>query len=76
MVLQSLLQVTTLDGVDHIGNPSSLAEDSTMDVPGLEDFLEFLISSDASVNGELVNYFYDNCLFSQDPQIFICVFLL
>ncbi|XP_058608321.1 leucine-rich repeat and coiled-coil domain-containing protein 1 [Onychostoma macrolepis] len=53
MVLQSLHQVTTLDGVDRIGNPSSLAEDSPMDVPGLEDFLEFLISSDASVNGEL-----------------------
>uniref|UniRef100_A0A671L361 Leucine-rich repeat and coiled-coil domain-containing protein 1 n=1 Tax=Sinocyclocheilus anshuiensis TaxID=1608454 RepID=A0A671L361_9TELE len=53
MVLQSLHQVTTLDGVDRIGNPSPLAEDSPMDVPGLEDFLEFLISSDTSVNEEL-----------------------
>ncbi|KAK2900884.1 hypothetical protein Q8A67_008999 [Cirrhinus molitorella] len=53
MVLQSLHQVTTLDGVDRLGNASPLAEDSPMDVPGLEDFLEFLISSDASVNGEL-----------------------
>ncbi|XP_052405306.1 leucine-rich repeat and coiled-coil domain-containing protein 1 [Carassius gibelio] len=53
MVLQSLHQVTTLDGVDRIGNSSPLAEDSPMDVPGLEDFLEFLISSDASVNEEL-----------------------
>uniref|UniRef100_A0A672PZJ8 Leucine rich repeat and coiled-coil centrosomal protein 1 n=1 Tax=Sinocyclocheilus grahami TaxID=75366 RepID=A0A672PZJ8_SINGR len=59
MVLQSLHQVTTLDGVDRIGNPSPLAEDSPMDVPGLEDFLEFLISSDTSVNEELVNCFYD-----------------
>uniref|UniRef100_A0A673L4T5 Leucine-rich repeat and coiled-coil domain-containing protein 1 n=1 Tax=Sinocyclocheilus rhinocerous TaxID=307959 RepID=A0A673L4T5_9TELE len=53
MVLQSLHQVTTLDGVDRLGNASPLAEDSPMDVPGLEDFLEFLISSDASINGEL-----------------------
>ncbi|RXN05787.1 leucine-rich repeat and coiled-coil domain-containing 1-like protein [Labeo rohita] len=53
MVLQFLHQVTTLDGVDRLGNASPLAEDSPMDIPGLEDFLEFLISSDASVNGEL-----------------------
>lgn len=57
MVLQFLHQVTTLDGVDRLGNASPLAEDSPMDIPGLEDFLEFLISSDASVNGELVNCF-------------------
>jgi len=55
MVLQSLHQVTTLDGVDRLGNTAPLAEDSPMDVPGLEDFLEFLISSDTSVKGELVN---------------------
>uniref|UniRef100_A0A672N9J1 Leucine-rich repeat and coiled-coil domain-containing protein 1 n=1 Tax=Sinocyclocheilus grahami TaxID=75366 RepID=A0A672N9J1_SINGR len=53
MVLQSLHQITTLDGVDRLGNASALAEDSPMVVPGLEDFLEFLISSDASINGEL-----------------------
>lgn len=53
MVLQCLHQVTTLDGVDRMGNTCPLAEDSPMDVPGLEDFLEFLISSDTSVNGEL-----------------------
>lgn len=58
MVLQSLHQVTTLDGADRLGNASHLAEDSPMDVPGLEDFLEFLIS-DASVDGEVVNHFYD-----------------
>ncbi len=71
MVLQSLHQVTTLDGVDRIGNPSSLAEDSPMDVPGLEDFLEFLISSDASVNGELVKYLYDTVIFSRSKDIYL-----
>ncbi|KAA0719624.1 Leucine-rich repeat and coiled-coil domain-containing protein 1 [Triplophysa tibetana] len=50
MVLQSLHQVTKLDGVDRLGNTSLSAEESPMDVPGLEDFLEFLISSDTSVN--------------------------
>lgn len=49
-VLQSLHQVTTLDGADRLGNALHSAEESPMDVPGLEDFLEFLISSDASVN--------------------------
>ncbi|XP_065132585.1 leucine-rich repeat and coiled-coil domain-containing protein 1 [Paramisgurnus dabryanus] len=53
MVLQSLSRITALDGVDRLGNTSPLAEDSPMDVPGLEDFLEFLISSDASVTGDL-----------------------
>ncbi|XP_051990262.1 leucine-rich repeat and coiled-coil domain-containing protein 1 isoform X2 [Xyrauchen texanus] len=53
IVLKSLHQVTTLDGVDRLGNAFALAEDSPMDVPGLEDFLEFLISSDISANEEL-----------------------
>lgn len=57
MVLQSLHQVTTLDGVDRLGNASHSAEESPMDVPGLEDFLEFLISSDTSVNEGPVSTF-------------------
>ncbi|TRY97668.1 hypothetical protein DNTS_035479 [Danionella cerebrum] len=54
VVLQSLHQLTVLDGVDRLGKPCSSAKDSPLDVPCLEDFLEFLISSDTSVNGELV----------------------
>ncbi|XP_030629166.1 leucine-rich repeat and coiled-coil domain-containing protein 1 [Chanos chanos] len=47
IVLQSLKQITTLDGVGRLGNPVPSEEDDPVDVPGLEDFLEFLVSSDA-----------------------------
>ncbi|XP_076828286.1 leucine-rich repeat and coiled-coil domain-containing protein 1 [Brachyhypopomus gauderio] len=50
MVLQSLHQVSTLDGDDRQGNPSNSGNESLMDVPGLEDFLEFLISTGTSVS--------------------------
>ncbi|XP_062381725.1 leucine-rich repeat and coiled-coil domain-containing protein 1 [Sardina pilchardus] len=45
-VLESLPQVFTLDGVDRFGNPG---EDSPTDIPGLEDFLQYLIHTDADV---------------------------
>ncbi|XP_060730038.1 leucine-rich repeat and coiled-coil domain-containing protein 1 isoform X2 [Tachysurus vachellii] len=49
MVLQPLQQISTLDGEDRLGNPTSPKDDSPMDIPGLEDFVEFLISTDTSV---------------------------
>ncbi|KAI4872481.1 hypothetical protein NFI96_017472 [Prochilodus magdalenae] len=52
MILQSLPQVRTLDGEDRLGNSPPSGDESPLDVPGLEDFLEFLVS-DASVNAEL-----------------------
>ncbi|XP_036375424.1 leucine-rich repeat and coiled-coil domain-containing protein 1 [Megalops cyprinoides] len=55
MVLQSLPQLTALDGIDRLGNHVPLLEDSPVDVPGLEDFVEFLLSSDTSVNAEKPN---------------------
>ncbi|KAG5841864.1 hypothetical protein ANANG_G00171560 [Anguilla anguilla] len=55
MVLQSLPQVTALDGVDRLGNAVPLMDDCPVDVPGLEDFVEFLLSSDASVSAEKPN---------------------
>ncbi|KAG5285397.1 hypothetical protein AALO_G00002920 [Alosa alosa] len=45
-VLESLPQVFTLDGVDRFGNPG---EDSPTDIPGLEDFLQYLLHTDADV---------------------------
>ncbi|GAA6108442.1 leucine-rich repeat and coiled-coil domain-containing protein 1 isoform X2 [Tachysurus ichikawai] len=54
MVLQPLQQISTLDGEDSLGNPTSPKDDSLMDIPGLEDFVEFLISTDTSVNVEPV----------------------
>ncbi|XP_041697721.1 leucine-rich repeat and coiled-coil domain-containing protein 1 isoform X1 [Coregonus clupeaformis] len=50
MVLQSLPQVSSLDGVDRLGNPVPLGEDSPVDIPGLEDYVDFLLSSDTSAN--------------------------
>ncbi|XP_047674679.1 leucine-rich repeat and coiled-coil domain-containing protein 1 isoform X3 [Tachysurus fulvidraco] len=49
MVLQPLQQISTLDGEDRLGNPTSPKDDSPLDIPGLEDFVEFLISTDTSV---------------------------
>ncbi|XP_036841612.1 leucine-rich repeat and coiled-coil domain-containing protein 1 isoform X3 [Oncorhynchus mykiss] len=50
LVLQSLPQVSSLDGVDRLGNPAPLGEDSPIDIPGLENYVDFLLSSDTSAN--------------------------
>lgn len=70
MVLQPLQQISTLDGEDSLGNPTSPKDDSLMDIPGLEDFVEFLISTDTSVNVEPVNVFF---LLSKSPRMFFNV---
>uniref|UniRef100_A0A674ANY8 Leucine-rich repeat and coiled-coil domain-containing protein 1 n=1 Tax=Salmo trutta TaxID=8032 RepID=A0A674ANY8_SALTR len=62
MVLQSLPQVSSLDGVDRLGNPAPLGEDSPIDIPGLEDYVDFLLSSDTSAN-ELVNMNHNQIIF-------------
>lgn len=54
MVLQPLQQISTLDGEDRSGKPTPSRDESPMDIPGLEDFLEFLISTDTSVDVEPV----------------------
>ncbi|XP_027025243.2 leucine-rich repeat and coiled-coil domain-containing protein 1 isoform X1 [Tachysurus fulvidraco] len=59
MVLQPLQQISTLDGEDRLGNPTSPKDDSPLDIPGLEDFVEFLISTDTSVNVEPVKVLSD-----------------
>ncbi|XP_029970934.1 leucine-rich repeat and coiled-coil domain-containing protein 1 [Salarias fasciatus] len=48
-VLQSLPQISVLDGVDRLGNPSGLS--SLCDFPGLEDYVDLLLSSDNSHSG-------------------------
>uniref|UniRef100_A0A8B9GRR7 Leucine-rich repeat and coiled-coil domain-containing protein 1 n=1 Tax=Astyanax mexicanus TaxID=7994 RepID=A0A8B9GRR7_ASTMX len=53
MVLQSLQQISTLDGEDRLGNWVPSGDESPLDVPGLEDFVEFLISADNNVNTEM-----------------------
>ncbi|KAM3838221.1 leucine-rich repeat and coiled-coil domain-containing protein 1 [Diretmus argenteus] len=53
IVMQSLPQISILDGLDQLGNPAPLAKDSPGEVPGLEDYVDYLLSSDASAT-ELV----------------------
>nr|XP_020447014.1 leucine-rich repeat and coiled-coil domain-containing protein 1 [Monopterus albus]XP_020447015.1 leucine-rich repeat and coiled-coil domain-containing protein 1 [Monopterus albus] len=48
IVMQSLPQISVLDGVDRLGNRSHIGLDSPLDIPGLEDYVDLLLSSDAS----------------------------
>ncbi|KAJ3595173.1 hypothetical protein NHX12_004477, partial [Muraenolepis orangiensis] len=49
-VMQSLPQICVLDGVDRLGNAASVGEDSPGDIPGLEDYVDYLFSSETSGN--------------------------
>ncbi|XP_068605195.1 leucine-rich repeat and coiled-coil domain-containing protein 1 [Brachionichthys hirsutus] len=48
-VLQCLPQISVLDGLDKLGKPSH-GEENPCDVPGLEDYVDLLFSSDISHN--------------------------
>ncbi|XP_066579392.1 leucine-rich repeat and coiled-coil domain-containing protein 1 [Amia ocellicauda] len=50
ILFQSLPQLMVLDGFNCEGQPVVSDKDSPNDVPGLEDFAEYLISSDTTVN--------------------------
>ncbi|XP_062337563.1 leucine-rich repeat and coiled-coil domain-containing protein 1 [Osmerus eperlanus] len=55
MVFQALPQISSLDRVDRLGNHASLGEDCPIDIPGLDDYVEFLLSSDTSANDLRIN---------------------
>ncbi|XP_053294375.1 leucine-rich repeat and coiled-coil domain-containing protein 1 isoform X3 [Pleuronectes platessa] len=48
--MQSLPQISVLDGKDLQGNPVDLGPGSVCDIPGLEDYSDLLLSSDTSHN--------------------------
>ncbi|XP_028988510.1 leucine-rich repeat and coiled-coil domain-containing protein 1 [Betta splendens] len=48
IVMQSLPQISVLNGLDRLGNPSHVGLGSPCDIPGLEDYVDLLLSSDAS----------------------------
>uniref|UniRef100_A0A4W6E6Y7 Leucine-rich repeat and coiled-coil domain-containing protein 1 n=1 Tax=Lates calcarifer TaxID=8187 RepID=A0A4W6E6Y7_LATCA len=50
IVMQSLPQISVLDGMDRLGNPSHRGLGSPCNIPGLEDYLDLLLSSDTSHN--------------------------
>lgn len=57
IVMQSLPQISALDDLDRLGNPSHQGLVSPCDVPGLEDFVDLLLSSDTS-HTEVVLFIY------------------
>ncbi|XP_034039212.1 leucine-rich repeat and coiled-coil domain-containing protein 1 [Thalassophryne amazonica] len=50
VVMQSLQQISVLDGLNRLGNPSPAGINSPCDIPGLEYYVDLLLSSDASAN--------------------------
>ncbi|XP_053739191.1 leucine-rich repeat and coiled-coil domain-containing protein 1 isoform X2 [Synchiropus splendidus] len=50
MIFQSLPQISYLDGLDQQGSPLHTDADSPCDVPGLENYMDLLLSSDTSLN--------------------------
>lgn len=55
--MQSLPQISALDELDRLGNPSHQGLVSPCDVPGLDDFVDLLLSSDTS-HTEVVLFIY------------------
>ncbi|XP_018614278.1 leucine-rich repeat and coiled-coil domain-containing protein 1 [Scleropages formosus] len=53
IILQSLPQLSALDGMDRHGNRVYSSDENALDILGLEDFADFLLS-DVSVNNEKV----------------------
>ncbi|XP_013873768.1 leucine-rich repeat and coiled-coil domain-containing protein 1 isoform X2 [Austrofundulus limnaeus] len=50
VIMETLPQISVLDGLDRLRQPSSPGLSSLCDIPGLEDYKDFLISSDTSHN--------------------------
>ncbi|XP_078073173.1 leucine-rich repeat and coiled-coil domain-containing protein 1 [Mustelus asterias] len=52
ILLQSLIHLTALDELKRSGESIHSSEGCPLDLPGLEDYLEYLVSSDSSLNVE------------------------
>lgn len=57
IILQSVNHLTVLDGINQSGESLRGSEGAPLDIPGLEDFIEYLVLSDSSVNIEKVCFF-------------------
>uniref|UniRef100_A0A8C7X3F4 Leucine-rich repeat and coiled-coil domain-containing protein 1 n=1 Tax=Oryzias sinensis TaxID=183150 RepID=A0A8C7X3F4_9TELE len=53
-VMESLPQIFVLDGLDRLRHPSSPGLSSICDIPGLEDYMDFLLSSDTSLHEKVL----------------------
>lgn len=56
VIMETLPQISVLDGLDRLRQPSSPGLSSLCDIPGLEDYKDFLISSDTSHNEVVILY--------------------
>lgn len=52
--MQSLPQISVLDGVNRLGSQSLPGLVSPCDIPGLEDYVDLLLSSDTSRNEAVI----------------------
>lgn len=57
LIMQTLPQISVLDGLDRFGNPSYPNLVSPCDIPGLEDYVDLLQSSDTSRNEAVISLF-------------------
>lgn len=74
MVMQSLPQISALDDLDRLGKPPHQGLVSPCDVPGLEDYVDLLLSSDTSHTEAVIfiNSFY--AVFLNDSVLGISIF--
>lgn len=61
IVMQALPQISVLDGLDRLGDPSHPNLVSPCDIPGLEDYVDLLLSSDTSRNEAVMSVFFFLC---------------
>lgn len=71
IVMQSLPQISALDDLDRLGNPSHQGLMSPCDVPGLEDYMDLLLSSDTSHTEAVIFIYTFYAIFLNDSDIWI-----
>lgn len=73
--MQSLPQISALDDLDRLGNPSHQGLMSPCDVPGLEDYVDLLLSSDTSHTEAVIFIYSFYSIFLNNSDIWIVMVL-
>lgn len=58
LVMQALPQISVLDGLDRVGDASYPNLVSPCDIPGLQDYVDLLQSSDTSRNEAVISLLF------------------
>lgn len=69
--MQSLPQISVLDNLDRLGNPSDQGLVNPSDVPGLEDYVDLLLSSDTSHTEAVIFISSFYAVFLHDTDVWI-----